>query len=200
MRMKRLEPEAAANGPTFIGMWRLEPPSLCDELIALFEANGDRHKPGVTYAGKSDANKKSTDLAIYPRLLGDENYAPVKRYIDALYSCYADYLVQWPYLENLGRMNIGPFNIQRYDAGGHFAQIHCERTSMSNSHRVLAWMTYLNDMPSGGSTCFPHYGLDVQPEKAKTLIWPAEWTHAHRGNVVTEGRKYIVTGWMHFAA
>ncbi len=59
-------------------------------------------------------------------------------------------------------------------------------------------MTYLNDVQDGGATHFEHQGLDVQPEQGKTLIWPGEWTHAHRGNVVNSGVKYIITGWMHF--
>ena len=198
--MKRLDADSAPKSPDFIGKWLIEPASLCDELIGLFELKKDQQKAGVTYAGKDEKNKKSLDLAIFPKSLGDENYAPAKRYMDALYECYADYVGTWPYLADLGAMNIGPFNIQRYDEGGHFAQLHSERTSLSNSHRVLAWMTYLNDVPTGGSTCFPHYGLDVRPEKGKTLIWPAEWTHAHQGNVVTQGTKYIITGWMHFAA
>ena len=35
-------------------------------------------------------------------------------------------------------------------------------------------------------------------EVGKTLIWPAEWTHAHMGDVLKSGTKYIITGWMHF--
>jgi hypothetical protein len=61
-------------------------------------------------------------------------------------------------------------------------------------------MTYLNDVKDGGATHFVHQDLSVQPEKGKTLIWPAEWTHAHLGNVVNSGSKTIVTGWIHFPA
>ena len=59
-------------------------------------------------------------------------------------------------------------------------------------------MTYLNDVSEGGPTDFDHFGIEVQPKKGLTLIWPAEWTHAHKGNVVTWGSKYIITGWMKF--
>ena len=30
----------------------------------------------------------------------------------------------------------------------------------------------------------------------KTLIWPAEWTQGHKGNIVESGAKYIATGWI----
>ena len=33
---------------------------------------------------------------------------------------------------------------------------------------------------------------------SKTLIWPAEWTHAHSGEILKFGKKYIITGWMCF--
>ncbi len=61
-------------------------------------------------------------------------------------------------------------------------------------------MTYLNDVDieGGGSTFFTHYDLEVQPRKGLTLIWPSEWTHAHRGNILNQDSKYIITGWMHF--
>ena len=95
-------------------------------------------------------------------------------------------------------MYIGPFNLRRYDEGGHFGVLHAERTSLNVLHRVLAWMTYLNDVPEGGETEFPMFGLKIKPEKGKTLIWPAEWTHAHIGTVVKRGNKYIATGWMHY--
>jgi hypothetical protein len=61
-------------------------------------------------------------------------------------------------------------------------------------------MTYLNDVDvdAGGRTSFDHYGIQVRPQTGVTLIWPAEWTHAHRGEVLSSGIKYIITGWMHF--
>ena len=67
-------------------------------------------------------------------------------------------------------------------------------------HRVFAFMTYLNNVNEGGTTDFLYYDLKVRPETGKTLIWPAEWTHAHTGSVVEGGEKYIITGWMHFPA
>ena len=112
-----------------------------------------------------------------------------------------DYITQWPFLEVFAKnIEIGRFNLQRYQSGEHFSLLHTERSSLNTLHRLFAWMTYLNDVDveNGGSTSFSHYGVEVQPRKGLTLIWPAEWTHAHRGQVVQEGSKYIITGWMHF--
>ena len=72
---------------------------------------------------------------------------------------------------------------------------------MMTLHSVFAFMTYLNDVEieNGGSTYFSHYDLHIQPTKGTTLIWPAEWTHAHKGSILRSGIKYIITGWMNFA-
>jgi hypothetical protein len=64
-------------------------------------------------------------------------------------------------------MEVSSFNIQRYQPGGHFLKLHSERTTLATSHRVLAWMTYLNDVEDGGSTEFVQQGIEVQPSKAK---------------------------------
>ena len=64
--------------------------------------------------------------------------------------------------------------------------------------RMISVIAYLNDVEEGGATKFDHYDLEIIPEKGKTIIWPAEWTHAHSGSIVTKGNKYIITGWMNF--
>ena len=61
--------------------------------------------------------------------------------------------------------------------------------------RLLVYMTYLNTVKKGGHTEFLYQKLKIKPEKGLTLIWPADFTHTHRGNVVEEGDKYIATGW-----
>ena len=127
---------------------------------------------------------------------GNEIFA---EYFDKLFECYKDYLEQWPFLSSLAnKLEIGAFNLQRYEAGQHFKRVHSERTGLENLHRVLVWMTYLNDVEEGGSTRFSHYDLSIKPQKGLTLIWPAEWTHAHSGEVLDSGSKYIATGWITF--
>ena len=54
------------------------------------------------------------------------------------------------------------------------------------------------DVDTSGATYFSHFDLEVQPIKGLTLIWPAEWTHAHQGNLLKKGSKYIITGWLDF--
>ena len=187
--------------PNFIGSWTMNPLSICDELIDYFESNKNKQKKGVTSSGQNLNAKNSTDIKIQPKdikLLGNEVF---EKYLHNLFSCYQDYVNEWPFLMTFAQnLQIGDFNLQRYKSGQHFQRTHTERSSLDSLHRIFAWMTYLNDVEikDGGSTLFSHYDLDIQPRKGLTLIWPAEWTHAHKGNLLKAESKYIITGWMHF--
>ena len=157
------------------------------------------YKRTETGDGKKTELKKTTDINIHPNNLKEEKFLHIKEYIKALHNCYLDYQEQWPFLKDkINTVDIPTFNIQRYNPGDHFSHIHTERSSLNSLHRVFAWMTYLNNVDDGGNTHFTHYDLKIKPEIGKTLIWPAEWTHAHCGEILNSGVKYIITGWMHF--
>lgn len=184
----------------FIGNWNIENTKLCDEIINFFEENKNLQKPGISGLGKNNKIKKTTDILIKPTELQNLKYKCFKDYIGELHKCFIDYQDQWPFLKTMIKdIDIGSFNIQKYLPGDHFSTIHTERGSIDSIHRIFAWMTYLNDVNDGGTTNFTHYRLKVKPQKGKTLIWPAEWTHAHSGEILNSGVKYIITGWMHFS-
>ena len=63
----------------------------------------------------------------------------------------------------------------------------------------LTWLTYLNDVNDGGETEFEYQRIKAQPEEGLTLIWPAGYTHSHRGLPSPGETKYIITGWFRFA-
>jgi hypothetical protein len=52
----------------------------------------------------------------------------------------------------------------------------------------------LNNVDDGGTQFF-HQGLTIKAEKGLTLIWPADWTFVHRGQVSNTKEKWIITGW-----
>ena len=90
---------------------------------------------------------------------------------------------------------------------GKLARVRFEQPESGKKRTVVGVLDDFSDdgggrirsvVPESGETEFPMFGLKVQPEKGKTLIWPAEWTHAHFGAVVKKGNKYIITGWMHY--
>ena len=197
--MKKAELNFQKQSPNFIGSWFMEPTSLCDELIEHFESNFSRHSSGKTGSGSNLEIKDSTDMVIKPKELTLPENEYFLRYFDELNLCNKQYIEQWPFLNCISsNLEIGRFNLQRYLPGQHFKKIHTERSSLETLHRVFAFMTYLNDVDDGGSTYFSHYDLEVKPQKGLTMIWPAEWTHAHRGNILKSGVKYIITGWINF--
>ena len=184
--------------PNFIGSWNIDNDSLCKEIIDFFEENKDLQKQGAVGAGNNKQIKKTTDISVTPNDLKNIKFKSVNNYIKELYKCYEDYQNQWPFTKGFEALHVGAFNIQKYSPGDHFAKIHSERGEIATSHRVFAWMTYLNNVDDGGTTNFSHFDIKVKPETGKTLIWPAEWTHAHSGEILNSGVKYIVTGWIHF--
>ena len=187
------------QNPHFIGAWNLEDDDLCKEIINFFEENKNLQRDGVSGSGKNLEIKKTTDIVVNANDLKNEKFKCLNKYINNLFESFKDYQNQWPFLKTLFKeLHIGKFNIQKYSPGGHFAKVHTERSSISSSHRLFAWMTYLNNVEDGGTTHFSHYNIEIKPETGKTLIWPAEWTHAHNGKILNSGVKYIVTGWMHF--
>ena len=187
------------NNPNFIGIFQVDT-SLCDKIIDFFNENQSLQSKGEVINGVDETKKKSVDIAVNPKDLSKPDYQNLKIYFDYLFNCYKEYRVQWPFLnEVFEKVDIGSFNIQMYPPGGHFTKLHSERTSIKTLHRLFAFMTYLNDDFEDGETLFEHYSLSVKPKKGKTLIWPAEWTHAHKGNVVSNGSKYIITGWLNIA-
>ena len=198
--MERVSIAKSNLNPDFIGSWIIKPTSLCDDLIDYFEENKGKQKKGISLSGLNSKIKDSMDITIKPKeilLPGNEIF---KKYFDELFLCERDYVEQWPFINTVSqKFEIGPFNLQRYLPAIHFKNIHTERSGICSLHRIFAFMTYLNDVQEGGSTYFTHYDLEIKPRKGLTLLWPAEWTHAHRGNVLKEGSKYIITGWLDFA-
>ena len=196
--MKRTSLEKNNLNPNFIGSWLIES-KLCDEITTYFENNQQKQVQGSTSNGFNLKFKDRKDITILPKELSLPKNEIYKKYFEILFECYKDYNLQWPFLASIiDHLEIGNFNIGKYLPGQHFQKIHCERSSLSTLHRLFAFMTYLNDVEEGGSTYFNHYDLDIKPKKGLTLIWPAEWTHSHKGNVLKSGTKYIITGWLTF--
>ena len=195
----RLDKSADKKQPHFIGSWNIRNDDLCKQIINFFEENKIQKQKGTIGNGVDETKKKTTDISISPNDLKNDEFKCFKNYMDELYKCFIDYQHQWPFMKNMIKnLDIRSFNVQKYLKGDHFSAVHTERSNLQFSDRVFAWMTYLNNVEDGGATNFSHYGISVKPEIGKTLIWPAEWTHAHNGGIVNSGKKYIITGWMDF--
>tara|TARA_R110000868_G_scaffold16539_1_gene73910 strand:+ start:347 stop:526 length:180 start_codon:yes stop_codon:yes gene_type:complete len=59
-------------------------------------------------------------------------------------------------------------------------------------------MLYLNDVEEGGETELLYQSRRIKPQKGTLTMFPASFTHTHRGNPPLSNDKYIVTGWVEF--
>ena len=161
---------------------------LCDDLI-------EYHKNNMEYKnlGKSiGANemKKSTDVTVFP---ASQNPS-IMMYRKLLFGYMREY--NTAYDNPLAELTIADgFNIQHYKPGEGYLNWHSERSVHLTHQRALTFMTYLNDVEDGGGTEFKYQGLRHNAKKGKTLIWPSDFTHTHRGQKSETQEKYITTGW-----
>tara|TARA_R100000742_G_C4214964_1_gene40306 strand:- start:28 stop:603 length:576 start_codon:yes stop_codon:yes gene_type:complete len=163
----------------------------CDELIDLFEKD-PRKIEGVTNDGLNDKHKKSTDL---PLVFSPDENQYSKIIIPKLFSAISAYKKGFPFL-NEQEWDVCPFyNIQKYEEGEGYFKLHCEHESLA-PYRMLAWMIYLNNNPCG--TEFPEQDLVLKSFRGDIVVWPAFWTHPHKGVTPNIGIKYIVTGWCEY--
>tara|TARA_B100001996_G_scaffold302590_1_gene243230 strand:+ start:816 stop:1436 length:621 start_codon:yes stop_codon:yes gene_type:complete len=87
-------------------------------------------------------------------------------------------------------------NIQRTRPREGYNIFHCEQGGNGSWKRVLATSLYLNDVREGGETEFLYQSQRIQPKAGRFLIWPAGFTHTHRGNPPLSGEKFLATSWV----
>ena len=186
-------PEETFIGGNFISE------NLCDDIINYFEFNKVNAIPGEIYRAEdgSVVDKDVKESFDFPVSANSLHY-PISNYRVELQMCLDSYLKKYPFANELNCFSIKEqYNIQKYPINGGFKTWHFERPSAILSKRLLVFMTYLNDVEDGG-TEFYHQKFTCPAKKGLTLIWPADWTHTHRGLVSQTKEKYIITGWYSF--
>ena len=115
----------------------------------------------------------------------------IKQCLEQLYHDIDPCLQEW-----LSQCKVFPaINLQYFPPDHHYRDWHWERIDHLPL-RAWTFMTYLNDIPGpGGETEFLFQDIRIKPRSGLTLIWPADFTHTHRGIVSTDP-KYIITGWL----
>ena len=123
---------------------------------------------------------------------------PIDIFWDRLQNCYNQYADQFSMLRSGGEIFSNSAKFQETVDGGGYHVWHCEQGHKENASRVLAYMLYLNTLPeeANGETEFLYQKRRVTPKENTIVIWPAAFTHPHRGNpVYGSTSKYIITGW-----
>ena len=163
---------------------------VCTQIIDKFEAD-PRKGPGHVFGGLNLNWKRSTDLHITPLPEWSDLDA---RLHDSLACGVIKYHTAYPHLNACKLKDLG-HQVQRTEPG-EFYDWHADAGVHRNAARVYVFIWYLNDVADGGHTEMKYLGRRVKPEQGKLLLFPAAWTHYHRGEPVVSNTKYIVTGWM----
>ena len=173
------------NLNNFIAGWYIDQ-SLCEDIVKKSETQIDKFISWTPWYQHYDLKEFDAVLCSkYEDMLN----RTIESYKELYPLCYQQ-LQPWGWT---------PPRIQRYNPGQYFDKAHCENDgSAGNVYRHFAYMTYLNNIDEGGGTEFINQKLTTSAETGLTLIWPAQWTHYHRGVVAPSDVKYIITGWLCF--
>lgn len=191
----------------FIGYYRgLFPEGYCQHLISEFDAleakgvgsNRQKNNDGLKHQ-KDDhhifLNAKTVDFESFGE------HSAIDMFFDGLQRCYENYSNTYSVLKNNGNIRGTTMKMQKTSTGGGYHVWHGEQSSGNAANRALVYMLYLNTLPEGGNgeTEFLYQHERVKPEEGLMLLWPASYTHAHRGNpVYSKESKYVVTGWFYY--
>lgn len=190
----------------FIGVYSdVYPEGYCQHLISEFdrmEASGagcnriqsegaKRHKKNDHQIGMSF---KGHDA----RPFDGKNI--VDMFFDGLQRCYEEYISVFSSLTE-GKIRATSMKMQRTSPGGGYHIWHSEQGNDDHANRVLVYMLYLNTLEphEAGETEFLYQKERYNPTENQMIVWPAAYTHTHRGNTVLgERSKYIATGWFYY--
>ena len=169
----------------------------CQQYIDWIEhyiSNGVVFKENVDYHTKDHFTINCNNHTEYDLLAGDNlsiYFLPtIKKPID-------DYLKKFSTLGK-EKLLIYDTKIKKIPMGGGFHDWHYENMGMQTSHRRFVVQLYLNDNFEGGETEFLYQNRRESAKEGEVLIFPAGYTHTHRGNPPIGGTKYLITTWAVF--
>jgi len=111
---------------------------------------------------------------------------------------YPQYAEKYGILHTLEQHKSYINKIQKTEPGQGYHIWHCEAGDRDSANRLLTWTVYLNDDYEAGETEFLYQHYRYKPCKGDIVMFPAAFTHTHRGNPPIGGTKYIITGWIEF--
>jgi hypothetical protein len=112
--------------------------------------------------------------------------------------CYPHYAEHFDPLKTSATHAVYANKVQRTKVGQGYHVWHYESSSREASNRLLTHIVYLNDVEEGGETELLYFNKRIKPKAGTLIIFPAAFTHTHRGNPPLSNDKYIITGWTEF--
>jgi hypothetical protein len=167
---------------------------ICDKMIELYDLYDSVH--GSTKSSDytiSDSSLSRNDSSIF---CTKDLFPQIRNCInDVVDQCFEEYRKEFFQADSVS-IDFDEVKLQKTPIRGGFHNWHAEVHNMATIERCIVWMIYLNDIPENeGETEFLWQKVRVQPKAGRVVIWPAFFTHCHRGNPVYTHPKYIATGW-----
>lgn len=190
----------------FIGIYEnVYPEGFCQNLIEQFERNKDFGVGTDRARGEGAQKHRKDDYQIFCNAKNFifeswKNNNPQDVFFDGLQHCFLKYTEKYSVL-NDAKINCNSMKMQKTTSGGGYHIWHAEQGDGPHANRGLVYSLYLNTLPEGanGETEFLYQQKRIAPKENTMIIWPAAFTHAHRGNpVYGDAAKYIVTGWFYY--
>lgn len=181
------------------------PEGYCQHLIKQFDILESNGAGANRIKSENAPAHAKNDYQIGLNLRGHnvENFdgePVVSMFFNGLQKCYEDYTQQYSVLKD-GAVRATVMKMQRTGPGGGYHVWHGEQNGGEQASRVLVYMLYLNTLEpeQAGETEFLYQQERYRPVENTMVLWPAAYTHAHRGNTVFgNSSKYIVTGWFYY--
>lgn len=165
---------------------RLSSLNLSYSRSAVLDAPAHRKADTTAFALEDTALIATPDLSYMNDFLG------------AFWRCWEQYCGVYSLLPETEPHRIRSMRIQRTQPGEGYHVWHYESDSRDRSTRIAAFGLYLNTVESGGETEWLYQHLRVPCTQGTLAIWPATYTHVHRGNPPLTGDKYLLTGWVEY--
>lgn len=181
------------------------PEGYCEHLIAEF----DRLASSGAGSYRKELRHVKDDFAI-TILPGCHTLIPfinkniVDGFFEILQLAFEEYCEKYSILKDI-KVTSTIMKLQRTNPGQGYHIFHTEAGPQVGyemyQNRAIAYTLYLNtlDKDAGGETEFLYQKRRIPAEGNTLVLWPASYTHAHRGNMVLGNKaKYIVTGWFFY--
>lgn len=186
-----------------IAVWtNIMSPAECQTLIDHYDRF---QKLNLTYSRldlRDGVTHQKQDRAVF--LLEEEsmrltpNVSYLQNFLERFWNCWAEYCSHYSLLQESGRQTMRQIKLQKTMPGEGYHQWHYEADAIERSGRIAAWGLYLNTVEQGGETEWLYQSIRQPAVQGSLAIWPAGFTHAHRGNPPLSGEKYLLTGWVEF--
>lgn len=171
----------------------------CDALIEHFEYVDGM---GLTHTRQESQDVASATIADRTYFPNEENSHSIKLINKNLGSHFSStiYPIIHEYMETYGvlmqsKWRFQAIRLQKTPIGQGYHVWHNEASQMKFMSRFITVIVYLNDVEEGGETEFLYLHKRYKPKKGTVVIFPAGYTHTHRGNPPLSNEKYILTTW-----